>query len=222
MEYKRIDENTIRCIITEEDMENFGLDLDEFLTHSKKSDEFLRYIVEEARDELGYQTEHGVVSMRLEVLEDGRISLTFGSGNEKQMQELMLKHLRELTEKQVVREIERALERKKEELQKQSADAEELRDAFRIYQFASLKDVMSYCRAIGLKQPIRSHLYKEKEQYYLIVERYRISDYHFNLLTAVAFDYSKVTAGGDALYSHLKEHGELLLENRAIGILRKI
>ena len=53
MEYKRIDENTIRCIVTEEDMESFGLNLDEFLSHSGRSDEFLQYIVSEARDELG-------------------------------------------------------------------------------------------------------------------------------------------------------------------------
>ena len=81
MEYKRIDENTIRCIVTEEDMENFGLNLDEFLSHSGRSDEFLQYIVSEARDELGYENDKGIVSMRLEVLSDRRISITFGNGN---------------------------------------------------------------------------------------------------------------------------------------------
>lgn len=91
-----------------------------------------------------------------------------------------------------------------------------------MYCFASLRDLMSYCKAIGLKQPIRSHLYKEKENYYLVAERYRISDYNFNLLTAVAFDYGKVLAEPEHLYSHLQEHGELLLKDRAIGTLRKI
>ena len=81
MEYKRIDENTIRCIITPQDMEEYGLDLDEFLSHSEKSDDFLRHIVAEARDELGYQNTHGMVSMRLEVLNDGRICLTFAGDN---------------------------------------------------------------------------------------------------------------------------------------------
>lgn len=96
MEYKRIDENTIRCIITEEDMENFGLDLDEFLSHSQKSDDFLRHIVEEARDELGYETQNGMVSMRLEVLSDNRISLTFASGDDKNMFQQMMGHLQKI------------------------------------------------------------------------------------------------------------------------------
>lgn len=229
MEYKRIDENTIRCIVTEEDMESFGLNLDEFLSHSGRSDEFLQYIVSEARDELGYQDDKGIVSMRLEVLSDRRISLTFGSGDEKQVREQVLKYLKELAESRIAQEIEKMLGVKHEEPAdtekkqiRQEAPKKEIREPYRMYCFTSLRDVMSYCRAIGLKQPIKSHLYKEKENYYLIAERYRISDYHFNLLTAVAFDYGKVLVESENLYDHLREHGELLLSGRAIGTLRKI
>ena len=210
-------------------MESFGLNLDEFLSHSGRSDEFLQYIVSEARDELGYQDDKGIVSMRLEVLSDRRISLTFGSGDEKQVREQVLKYLKELAESRIAQEIEKMLGVKHEEpadTEKkqigQEAPKKEIREPYRMYCFTSLRDVMSYCRAIGLKQPIKSHLYKEKENYYLIAERYRISDYHFNLLTAVAFDYGKVLVESEHLYDHLREHGELLLSGRAIGTLRKI
>lgn len=229
MEYKRIDENTIRCIVTEEDMESFGLNLDEFLSHSGRSDEFLQYIVSEARDELGYQDDKGIVSMRLEVLSDRRISLTFGSGDEKQIREQVLKYLKELAESQIAQEISRLLDGRTKETpsakeQKDTPETaqEEVKEPYRMYCFASLRDVMSYCHAIGLKQPIKSHLYREKDSYYLIVERYRISDYHFNLLTAVAFDYAKVMVESENLYARIREHGELLIGERAIGTLRKI
>ncbi len=210
-------------------MESFGLNLDEFLSHSGRSDEFLQYIVSEARDELGYQNDKGIVSMRLEVLSDRRISLTFGSGDEKQIREQVLKYLKELAESRIAQEIGRLFDHKqkealpaKEEQDQAEAAKEEKKEAYRMYCFTSIGDVMSYCRAVGLKQPIRSHLYKEKDNYYLIVERYRISDYHFNLLTAVAFDYAKVLVDSDHLYDHLREHGELLIADRAIGNLRKI
>ena len=229
MEYKRIDENTIRCIVTEEDMESFGLNLDEFLSHSGRSDEFLQYIVSEARDELGYQNDKGIVSMRLEVLSDRRISLTFGSGDEKQIREQVLKYLKDLAESRIAQEIEKMLESRpkesapvKEEQGMRETPKEEKKELYRMYCFTSLRDLMSYCHAIGLKQPIRSHLYKEKENYYLIVDRYRISEYHFTLLTDVAFDYAKVLAEAENVYDHLREHGELLISDRAIGTLRKI
>lgn len=233
MEYKRIDENTIRCIVTEEDMENFGLNLDEFLSHSGRSDEFLQYIVSEARDELGYQADRGIVSMQLEVLSDRRISITLGSGDEKVIREQVLKYLKELAESRILQEIGRifgekqreALPAQENQTQRTGKAEEETgvpHEPYRMYCFASLRDVMSYCRAVGLKQPVKSHLYKEKENYYLIVERYRISEYHFNLLTAVAFDYGKVIAAPEHLYDHLREHGELLIDARAIGTLRKL
>ena len=248
MEYKRIDENTIRCIITEEDMENFGLDLDEFLSHSQKSDDFLRHIVEEARDELGYETQNGMVSMRLEVLSDNRISLTFASGDDKNMFQQMMGHLQKsfpdverstldhmveqlskMPEKQrnekvnkmvtdsLIQTIENLLTQKGSGKGKQSKTAlpaielpELPKDTYRIYTFNCLK------------QPIKSHLYKDRNKYYLIVERYRISDYNYNLLAAVGFEYAKVSADPEVLYTHLMEYGELILENKAIGILRKI
>lgn len=232
MEYKRIDENTIRCIVTEEDMENFGLNLDEFLSHSGRSDEFLQYIVSEARDELGYQNDKGIVSMRLEVLNDRRISITFGSGNEKQVREQILKYLKELAESRILQELGKIFGEKSREALPETGkpderrnapeEAEESQDLYRIYGFTSLRDVMSFTHAIGLKQPIKSHLYKEKEQYYLIVERYRISEYHFNLLTAVAFDYGTVYVEPEHFYDRLQEHGELLIKDRAIGVLRKL
>lgn len=233
MEYKRIDENTIRCIVTEEDMESFGLNLDEFLSHSGRSDEFLQYIVSEARDELGYENDKGIVSMRLELLNDRRISITFGSGDEKQIREQVLKYLKDLAESRIMQEIGRlfgekqkaalpAQENQTVSAEKAAKKGKEPEETYRMYCFASLRDVISYCRAVGLTQPIKSHLYKERESYYLIVERYRISEYHFNLLTAVAFDYGKVIAGPEHLYSHLQEHGELLIDSRAVGTLRKL
>ena len=54
MEYKKINDYTINCIVTKQDMENFGLNLDEIFNHTKKSDEFLHHIVDEAKEELGY------------------------------------------------------------------------------------------------------------------------------------------------------------------------
>lgn len=260
MEYKRIDENTIRCIITEEDMQDYGLDLDEFLTHSPKSEDFLRHIIEEARQELGYQAKHGMVSMRLEVLSDGRISLTFVNGDEKKVAEQVMRHLQQIfpdvdkdileemldrlgnmTEKQrsekISELITNSLARTMENLGKQTKEkcnntnaadtkqkenVKEIKESYRLYEFSTMHHVIDFCKAVPLKQPIRSHLYKMQDSYFLVVERYRISDYHFNLLTAIAFEFSKVHAEPDSTYRHMIEYGQMLIENRAIGTLKKL
>lgn len=261
MEYKRIDENTIRCIITQEDMEEYGLDLDEFLSHSEKSDNFLRHIVEEARDELGYQNTHGMVSMRLEVLNDGRICLTFAGGDEEKIRKQMIKHMQqifpdltaetldkamhqlgEMTEEkrneklsEIMSHIEEKMKENHSELLKKAQAFSEKQteekpvqteekgiDVLRIFEFPTLHDVMEYAKVIRLNQPIRSHLYKAEDLFYLVVEKYRISNQKFQTLTALAYDYAYVYADITKIQRHLAEHGELIIENKAIGKLKKI
>jgi len=252
MEYKRIDENTIRCIITQEDMEEYGLDLDEFLSHSKKSDDFLRHIVEEARGELGYKNTHGMVSMRLEVLNDGRICLTFAGGDEEKIRNQMIKHMQqifpditpemmdramqqlgEMTEQKRNEKIAEIMSRIEEKMQENEPEEESGNDTFsytqqeeiktlRIIGFPSMKAVLEYAKSITIHQPIKSHLYKADGQYYLCIEKYRISDKKFQMLTVMAFDYASVYADVKSIRRHLAEHGELLIENKAIGFLKKI
>lgn len=243
MEYQRIDENTIRCIVTEEDMENFGLNLEEFLTHSKKSDEFLRYIVEEARDELGYKAKHGLVSMRVEVLQDGRISITFANSDEATIRAQMIQRLKMIfpdIEQDMLNDMlsqlsglseEDRTKKVKELLEKTTKSTEQTvekrkailpQDPYRLCGFKTLSDVIEFCSICGIRQPVRSSLYKADEKYYLILEHYRVSEDHFNKMTAVAFEYGKVYAEPEEMYQYLQEHGELLIEKKAFGILRKI
>ena len=243
MEYQRIDENTIRCIVTEEDMQNFGLNLDEFLTHSRKSDEFLRYIVDEARDELGYQAKHGLVSMRIEVLKDGRISITFAGSDENAFRAQMLQRLKTIfpgTDQETLNALLQQLagmnetdrtNKVKELLENSAKTAEQSlerrkavlpQDPYRLCRFDNLSDVFAYCRACGMKQAVKSQLYKLQEKYYLVLEHYRVSEAHFNRMTAVAFEYGHVIAEPEESYRLLKEHGELLIADKAFGILRKI
>ena len=243
VEYQRIDENTIRCIVTEEDMQNFGLNLDEFLTHSKKSDEFLRYIVDEARDELGYKAKHGLVSMRVEILQDGRISITFANSDENALRAQMVQRLKTIfpdinpeTMDSLLAQLSGMSETDRKsrvkELLEDSAKASEKslagkkavlpQDPYRLCCFASLSNAMAYSRACGIKQPVKSHFFKANDKYYLVIDHYRISEAHFNKMTAVAFEYGQVIVEPEEMYQYLQEHGELLIEDRALGILRKI
>ncbi len=251
MEYHKIDENTIRCIVTERDMENFGINIDEFLTHTKKSDEFLRYIVEEAREELGYQTTHGLISMRVEIMEDKRISITFAGSDEASIREQMIARLKMifpninrdilegvLAQLSTMQETEKAARLKSllesmAQLNAQGAAASEnagigeprkgmQQDAYRLYSFDTMDQVIRYCVDTGLRQPVKSHLFKVNGRYYLLIMRYRISDVKFNLLTLCAFDYGKVHFEPERMLHYIEEHGEIIIQDKAFGTLRKI
>ena len=89
MTFKRIDESTIRCIVTEEDMEENGLELDDFFTQSDKAQDFLREVVEQASEEVGYDSGQGMVSLQIMPLPNHGLAITFSESESKEWQDVM-------------------------------------------------------------------------------------------------------------------------------------
>ena len=89
MTFKRIDESTIRCIVTEEDMEENGLELDDFFTQSDKAQDFLREIVEQASEEVGYDSGQGMVSLQIVPLPNHALAITFSESESKEWHDMM-------------------------------------------------------------------------------------------------------------------------------------
>lgn len=86
MKFKKISDTTIRCIISQQEMWEKGIEIDDFLDHRDKTEEFLRDIVEQARDELDMETIGHAFSVQLSVLRSGDISLLIVEDEEGKMQ----------------------------------------------------------------------------------------------------------------------------------------
>lgn len=86
MKFKKISDTTIRCIISQQEMWEKGIEIDDFLDHRDKTEEFLRDIVERARDELDMDTIGHAFSVQMSVLRSGDISLLIVEDEEGKMQ----------------------------------------------------------------------------------------------------------------------------------------
>ncbi len=247
MEYKRINDYTINCIVTKQDMENFGLNLDEIFNHTKKSDEFLHHIVDEAKEELGYQL-GGMLSMRIELLQNEDLSITFHSQKAEDLppalqliRDNVLKKLREAFPDGDVHMMEEVLnqltalgmgdtDKKSLEPPKQpslpkaakKAVKEEKALEERMVEFSSMQSLMEFCKMCGLRQPVRSSLYKWNGSYYLLFDNYRVSKERFNKMTASAFDFGTVHAEESKRFEIVKDQGEVLIDEKAMTRLRKL
>ena len=76
MRFKRINDDTIRCIITEEDMIEHGVDVEDFLRNRGNAREFLHEIVEQAAKEVGYEMHSGMLSMQVMPLPSTALAVT--------------------------------------------------------------------------------------------------------------------------------------------------
>ena len=57
MRFKRIDVDTVRCIISEEELMENGLEVDDFLQNDGRTESFLRKIISMAEEEVGYKVQ---------------------------------------------------------------------------------------------------------------------------------------------------------------------
>ncbi|MCD7825433.1 MAG: adaptor protein MecA [Clostridiaceae bacterium] len=82
MEFERIGENTIQCHMTVEEMDEYGLEIEDFFTNQEKSRNFLEQLVERAEQEIGYQVQSGMISMQLMRMPDDSLVITFSDRGE--------------------------------------------------------------------------------------------------------------------------------------------
>ena len=86
MRFKRISTDTVRCIITQDELKENGLDMDDFLSNNGRTEEFLRKMIEQAEQEVGFKVQGGPLTIQVAVLPENKLALTF---SEKQAGNLM-------------------------------------------------------------------------------------------------------------------------------------
>lgn len=218
MKYKKINEATVQCIISEEDMEEYGLTLADIFERNEKGEGFLRDVVERAHDEVGYRLNGDNIAMQITPIRDEGLVITFSDEGLAGFQN-MLEHIKEVLaglDPESMREAARAIAGK-EVQQPKGID-----ETCRMFLFASMNHVMRYCAAIPSELSVRSHLYKLKDTYYLVIEKQRLSKKNFNKISAQAVEFARLVAPSEEKLLYLQEHGECLIKDRAVSGLRKV
>ena len=95
MEFKRINKDTVTCIITEDDMDEQGIKLEDLFEKKKEAMDFLHDVMRKAEEEVDYKPTGSFMPMQITVLPDHSISLTLSENASASFGEL----LRNLTDK---------------------------------------------------------------------------------------------------------------------------
>ena len=95
MEFKRINKDTVNCIITEDDMDEQGIKLEDLFKKKKEALDFLHDVMLKAQEEVDYKPTGSFMPLQITVLPDHSISLTLSENASASFGEI----LRNLTEK---------------------------------------------------------------------------------------------------------------------------
>lgn len=90
MTFKRINQDTICCILTEDDMMEYGVELEDFIMNKDKVQDVLHNIVERAVEELDLDMQKGgMLSLQIMPLPDNSISIMFSEKGQINMMEMI-------------------------------------------------------------------------------------------------------------------------------------
>lgn len=222
MKFSRVDKDTIRCIITEEDMKEHGLNIEDFFNNKDKSREFLESIVEQAEKEVGYQVKNGVLAIQIMPLPRNGLAITFSENGSKNFVDIF-DHMKDVGS--VIEEYSH-IDTKIKKTQEKSKTKGKAKNqpTLKIYKFKSLKDVEQYCCSITFDKIFTSKLYKDDQDnsYYLIINKGRLSAAIYSAICDLALEFADFVSDSSLYLAYCEEHYKCLIKKKAINVMRSI
>ncbi len=218
MKIERIDEKTVKCFLSNEELEEYEIDYKDFVMRSEKAREVVQEIIEQAAAEVGYTPPKFAFDLQIMMVADQGLVLTFSDKdpdlNDSNQLIECLKEMKRILQK--TREAtEQIPSQKQEEAQAAASRPEEA-----VFVFSSLSNVMDYAAALPGNLRIESVLYEWEGLYYLHLQKGHAAYERYSRACIQAMEFSALYAAEESRILQLKEHGSCLIPEKAVRKLR--
>jgi len=248
MKFKMIDQYTVRCVLTEDDMIENDIELEDFFHNREKVHNLLEVIMDKAKNEVGYELNEDVLSMQIMPLPKNGLAITISGKNDNDVIDIIGKandlasvsgdeledELEDSDNNSVLRDTEslndlglidtQELIKKAAQKNEKAIDNTILKNGIKIFRFASLNEIEAFCKTMQSPKYVLSHLYKNNSQncYYLVIEQGRFTSKTFNMVCAMAVEFGDLISHQSLTMVFIREHYELFISKNAIATMRKI
>ncbi|MBQ6844745.1 MAG: adaptor protein MecA [Agathobacter sp.] len=225
MEFSREGNHIIRCVITEEEIEELGYTIDDIISNGVRTQEFMNRIFDMAEQELDAKFDMGVKSVRADIMPDHTISLTF---SEHPGAEGMMGHIKDIVNgllntipKQKWDEI-KAIKDNDKTSSENEAEMQKPPKIIVLFAFEDLDILMRYAKQVRMYPMPLNQLYKLDGIYFLMMDMTDCEEEEVKRLSALTDEYATDIFVGSEKRAFIYEHGTAILKERAIEQLREI
>lgn len=235
MRIERVDEKTVKCFLSNEELEEYEIDYKDFILRSNKAREIVQEIIQQAQEEVGYKPPQFAFDLQIMILPDQGLLLTFSDRDaEARESDQFLECLKEM---------KRILQRTREQIGSQGGNGESqagesqaqnrqasggkeaqeqqiVQPSFAVFVFAGIGKVMEYASMLPSNLQVESSLYEMDGLYYLFLLKGRASYERYSRACVQAMEFGSIYAAEESQAVRLKEHGECLIKEKAIKKLR--
>lgn len=232
MRIERVDEKTVKCFLSNEELEEYEIDYKDFIFRSDKAREIVQEIIEQAEEEVGYKPPKFAFDLQIMMLPDQGLLLTFCDRDaEARENDQFLECLREM---------KRILQRTRERIGEQAAalgesqppentqaaqgkeerEQQSNRPSFAVFVFSGIGRIMEYAAMLPSNLMVDSSLYEMGGLYYLYLLKGHASYERYSRACVQAMEFGSFYAADVPQALQLKEHGQCLIAEKAIRKLR--
>ncbi len=232
MEFSREGNHTIRCVITEDEIQELGYTIDEIISNGARTQEFMNQIFDMAEQKFETKFDMGLKTVRADVLPNHTLSLTF---SEHPGTEGMMEHI-----KDIVNGLLNSIPSQKLEEIKGKANLEDMAGLGKkqneksahpgtnpmkiiaLFAFEELDVIMRYAKQVQIEELPFNQLYKFEDAYFLMMDMTDCTEAEVKTLSALTDEYSAEVFVGSEKRAFIYEHGTCILKERAIEQLREV
>ena len=238
MRIERVDEKTVKCFLSNEELEEYEIDYKDFILRSDKAREIVQEIIEQAEEEVGYKPPKFAFDLQIMLLPDQGLILTFSDRDaEARESDQFIECLKEMK-----RILQRTREKiggnnaapgENQQIQQvagEGADGQEdgkaaqeqevIRPSFAVFVFSGIGRIMEYAAMLPSNLMVDSSLYEMDGLYYLYLLKGRASYERYSRACVQAMEFGSLYAADESQVMRLREHGECLIAEKAIKKLR--
>lgn len=235
MRIERVDDKTVKCFLSNEELEEYEIDYKDFILRSDKAREIVQEIIEQAEEEVGYKPPKFAFDLQIMLLPDQGLILTFSDRDaEARESDQFIECLREIKKilQRTREKISESSEASSESQQNQQAavgegagngqEAQEQasRPSFAVFAFSGIGRIMEFASVLPSNLLVESSLYEMDGLYYLYLLRGRASYERYSRACVQAMEFGSLYAADESQVLRLKEHGQCLIAEKAVKKLR--
>lgn len=229
MKFEKMENGSLRCILTRNDLEQHGIGLDDFFSNTPNARAFLETLIRIAEDEVGFKATGNMMSIQAAIMSEDEIVLTFSEGQISSSE--ILEHIRNMFGSSPVRESGPKLPDVKDDILKEAGDrgkngmrkGQEEGYAY-LLTFASFDRVRKFCQILPVCKKTKSRLYYlgQARNYFLWADLNDSPRRYIYEFVAASMEYAKAIEKDSTRSNFLDEHADVILKERALETLLKL
>ena len=229
MQFSREGNHTIKCVISEEEIWELGYTIDDIISNSIRTQEFMNRVFDMAEQELNTKFAQGVKAVRADILPNHTISLTF---SDKPGTEGMAGQIKDIVNGLLSSIPKEKLEEIKElaELSKSTEDTAQVAMEAKkeggkiivLFAFEDMDILMRYAKHVRMETMPFNQLYKLDDAYFLMLDMTDCKEEEVKRLSALTDEFATDIFVGTEKRAYIYEHGKVILAERAIEQLQMI